>query len=595
MADSIQRGAWPLALAVILLVTPARTDTLWVENAENGYGNVLDGTSASYPLIQSEVVGEGDFAFHLAHPNGMFGQDEWFVLDTTLAIESSTKLFFLSRLGWATSTQIARVQISTNGGATWPTNIYSQMGSGGAGEGAFSLKEINLGAYANQNLRFRFYYDTSGSHFAQTSPGVGWYVDNIQIGDEYEKLPWSIGAPTAHEQQYLEYLNRARADALVEAVRLRDEPDSDIQSAYSFFGIEEQDIVDQFTWYVNNGAIDRFAQPLSFEPHLLQAAQLHSLDQFQHQFQGHVSSSDPPDPLQPFDTLGERMLRVGYNYQSIAENVFSYAESVAHGHAGFDVDWGNTTNTASPYYNPAFNGQGMQNPAGHRINMHNDDFKEVGIGVVNGTNGSVGPQVVTQDFGVSGDVRYITGVVYDDLNGNEFYDIGEGRSGVRVDVDGSGFYAISSMSGGYSVPVPQNGTYEVSFTGGGFGSFVTTATIANGKNYKVDYIVELPDILFGDYNNDGTVNAADYTVYRNRLSGIGGTTLPNDAGAEGVTIDDFNYWKAHFGETNGAGASLFHDPASVPEPASLALIVLGASVVTMALRPRRTMTLSAAP
>jgi hypothetical protein len=78
----------------------------------------------------------------------------------------------------------------------------------------------------------------------------------------------------------------------------------------------------------------------------------------------------------------------------------------------------------------------------------------------------------------------------------------------------------------------------------------------------------------GDYNEDGTINAADYTVYRNRKSGIGGTTLPNDAGALGVTIDDFNYWKAHFGETYGSGAAVFDRPANVPEPASLILACL---------------------
>jgi hypothetical protein len=81
-----------------------------------------------------------------------------------------------------------------------------------------------------------------------------------------------------------------------------------------------------------------------------------------------------------------------------------------------------------------------------------------------------------------------------------------------------------------------------------------------------------PD-LPGDYNGDGTVNAADYTVYRNRLSGIGGTTLPNDAGDPGVTIDDYDYWKAHYGETAGSGASLA-SADNVPEPATLALCLL---------------------
>jgi hypothetical protein len=83
----------------------------------------------------------------------------------------------------------------------------------------------------------------------------------------------------------------------------------------------------------------------------------------------------------------------------------------------------------------------------------------------------------------------------------------------------------------------------------------------------------VPGSLLGDYNEDGTVNAADYTVYRNRKAGIGGTTFPNDAGAEGVTIDDYNYWKTHYGEPLGGGASLTNS-ANAPEPASLVLAFL---------------------
>jgi hypothetical protein len=578
----------PLAFVLTsgISISTANADTLWIENAENGAGNVIDGTTASYPLIQSDVVGEGDFAFHLAHPNGNVGQDEWFVLDTSLPIESTTKLFFLSRLGWATSTQVARVQISTNDGATWPTNIYNQAGTGGSGEGAFSLKEIDLGSYDNQNLRFRFYYDTSGSHYPQIDPGIGWYVDNIQIGDEFEKLPWSIGDPTPHEQLYLEYINRARADALVEANRLRNETNPDIQNAYNSFGIEEQDIVDQFQWYVDNGAMDQVAQPLSFQSQLLEAARLHSQDQFNNQFQGHNSSNNPPDPFLPGYAPDDRFDAVGYNWQGYAENVFAHADSVAHGHAGFDVDWGNLNSPGEDFYNPAFNDQGMQNPAGHRRNIHDDFYKEVGIGVVNGTNGSVGPQIVTQDFGYSGDVRYITGVVYEDTNDNNFYDLNEGVEGVRIDVEGSAYYAISSMSGGYSVPVSVNGTYNVSFTGGGFDPFMTTASVLNGKNVKVDYLVSAPGVLLGDYNQDGTINAADYTVYRNRKAGIGGTTLPNDAGALGVTIADYNYWKAHYGETLGSGSTLLNRSNEVPEPATLALLAIAATGAA-SLRSRR--------
>jgi hypothetical protein len=571
--------SWHRGLAVFLLAAvsvavlsrgDARAQTLLRENAENGLGNILDNVAGDFPLIQSETVAEGDFAFHLANPNL---EDKWFVIDETLTIQPDSKLFFLSRLGWATNRQFARVQLSTNGGVSWPTTIYSQAGNGDAGEGSFTLKEVNLAPYANQNVRFRFFYEfTNGSGFPQTDSEVGWFVDDIQVGDEFGKLAWSIGDPTPHEQLYLEYLNRARADALAEARRLRDETDSDVRQAYDFFDIQGQDIVEQFEWYVENGAIDRFAQPLSFQADLLRAAQLHSQDQFENQFQGHFSSGNPPAPFQPGDSLGDRLQAVGYG-GGAGENVFSHAESVAHGHAGFDVDWGNINNPGGQFYNPNFNGQGMQNPAGHRINIHNGDFSEAGIGVVIGTNGSVGPQVVTQDLGDPGDVRYVTGVVYEDLNGNSFYDLGEGRSGVRVDVEGAAFYAVSSTSGGYSVPVPQDGTYDVMFSGGGFSPFMTTADVLNGRNVKVDYLASIINMLAGDFNEDGAVNAADYVVWRKT----------------GGSQDEYNTWRTNFGRAAGGddGAAAFvASNAQVPEPAAVLLAIVGGALIAAA-RPRQ--------
>jgi hypothetical protein len=71
----------------------------------------------------------------------------------------------------------------------------------------------------------------------------------------------------------------------------------------------------------------------------------------------------------------------------------------------------------------------------------------------------------------------------------------------------------------------------------------------------------------GDYNQDGTVNAADYTVWRNNLGSP--TALPNDD-SPGVGPDDYDRWKDHFGESAGSGASASID-AAVPEPSALVL------------------------
>jgi T5SS/PEP-CTERM-associated repeat protein len=81
--------------------------------------------------------------------------------------------------------------------------------------------------------------------------------------------------------------------------------------------------------------------------------------------------------------------------------------------------------------------------------------------------------------------------------------------------------------------------------------------------------------LAGDYNQNGTVDAADYTVWRDNLGS--GTSLPNDDTA-GVAQDDYDRWKSNFGNVaagSGAGsASGAGSSAAVPEPATIGLLAL---------------------
>ena len=214
---------------------------------------------------------------------------------------------------------------------------------------------------------------------------------------------------------------------------------------------------------------------------LIAAARLHSGDMFTNQFQGHDGSDG--------SNLGQRVTAQGYNWSSVAENVYSYADSVFQGHAGFNVDWGNTPGAVG----------GMQNPPGHRNNIHSALSREVGIGVVDGVNGSVGPQLVTQDFGTrQSDTPLITGVVYYDFNGNSFYDLGEGIGGVTVDVSGSSYHAVTASSGGYAVPVPGNGNFTVTFTGSGLATNQKQVSVSSLQNLKVDYLpVYSPPVVSG--------------------------------------------------------------------------------------------------
>lgn len=271
---------------------------------------------------------------------------------------------------------------------------------------------------------------------------------------------WSIGDPTDEEQLYLELINRARANPAAEGARLAALTDPDILSAYDYFGVNLTQMQSEMSALTP-------APPLAMNAKLLQSSRAHSQDMFTNRFQGHTGSNG--------STIQSRFTAAGYSASFLAENVFSSAKSTEHGHAGFEVDWGSGSG-------------GMQTGRGHRAIIH-AGFREVGIGIVEGTNGSTGPQAITQDFAVmSGTVTpFVTGVAYYDFNGNNFYDPGEGIGGVTVNVEGAAWHAVTAASGGYAVPVPQRaGTRTVTFSGPGFNS-TATATLTGTNNTKVDF------------------------------------------------------------------------------------------------------------
>lgn len=93
--------------------------------------------------------------------------------------------------------------------------------------------------------------------------------------------------------------------------------------------------------------------------------------------------------------------------------------------------------------------------------------------------------------------------------------------------------------------------------------------------------------LAGDYNQDGTVDAADYTVWRDSF-GASGSGLAADGDGDGhIDADDFSIWKNHFGATSGAGAGGDVQIGIVPEPATISLIMLAAGVLTLVRALRR--------
>ncbi len=82
----------------------------------------------------------------------------------------------------------------------------------------------------------------------------------------------------------------------------------------------------------------------------------------------------------------------------------------------------------------------------------------------------------------------------------------------------------------------------------------------------------------GDYNNNGTVDAADYTTWRDNLGT--GFALPNrnPANTGNVSAADYNFWVTRFNATSAVAAA-----AAVPEPMAVCLALL-ATIMGSSLR-----------
>jgi endo-1,4-beta-xylanase len=149
---------------------------------------------------------------------------------------------------------------------------------------------------------------------------------------------------------------------------------------------------------------------------------------------------------------------------------------------------------------------------------------------------------------------------YQDLVLDEWWTDATGMS------DEEGQYLLRGFKGEYEITVTYNGQ-----------DYVLPVTLNDDASFTVSLPFSIA--LAGDFNGDGTVDAADYTVWRDSL---GGTLLLNETASLGVVDEaDFDEWRLHFGAS--AAGSNAHESASVPEP-TITLLVLCAAAALISYR-----------
>jgi hypothetical protein len=128
----------------------------------------------------------------------------------------------------------------------------------------------------------------------------------------------------------------------------------------------------------------------------------------------------------------DRMQAEGYTYNGAGENI---AAGYADAEAAY-VGWWNST--------------------GHRANMFNNAFREIGDGYFFWSS-STYQRYFTMDLGCSGNHCFFTDTIFADTNHNSLYDQGEGVAGIMVTLVVGGVlssnYDLSSAVGSFAIPI----------------------------------------------------------------------------------------------------------------------------------------------
>ena len=240
---------------------------------------------------------------------------------------------------------------------------------------------------------------------------------------------------------------------------------------------------------------------------------------------------------------------------------------------GENIAWAGTTgpisinaSTINTHY------RGLFLSEGHRANTMTEDFREVGLaeelGAFRNGGTTYNSAMLTELFGLRGASVFLTGVAYTDRNGNNFYDIGEGRGSVTFTAQGKS--ASAASTGLYALRLNTDATQDI--TGRAGSKAFSLQLEMSSENAKLDVVggstfFTSADItlktgihnarLLGVADLDATGNASANTLTGNKgdntLSGLGG----NDRLSGGLGRDALAGGAGNDVMGGGAGADVF--------------------------------------
>lgn len=334
---------------------------------------------------------------------------------------------------------------------------------------------------------------------------------------------------TSREQLFLELTNAARLNPQAEADRLLGGNLNDGVADYNARNGTSHDLSGTGTMQV-----------LAPNQALATAALRHSQwmlaeDRFSHagdpQYRNHPDYPGNPS-YASFSNGGERMAAAGYEFSGS----WTWGENIA---------WSGTTGRVD--LDAAIVGHYIDlfESVGHRVNTLQDRFSEAGIGQASGgftvQGTTYNASMLSQKMALSGSSVFLTGVAYDDADGDAFYDLGEGTGGLGFAAGGA--TASTWAAGGYVLELVASDATAVTITTAS-GTIRATVDLSAG-NVKLD-LVNGTDLhssgnltlgdgatsarLLGAAGLELTGNAADNTL----MGGQGDDTIEGGGGTDVV-------------------------------------------------------------